>query len=89
MSAPGFDKAVTTFGSQAGLAIALGVTSGRVSQWRTEGVPVKHCIAIEKQSRALAAAHHDARLIVLCEELRPDIEWSVVRSNSAPDLAHH
>jgi len=82
--ATGFDKVITTFGSQSLLAGALGVTKGRVSQWRYRGVPFERCIEIEKKSRAIAAELHDDSLIVACEDLRPDLEWQVLRDNPRP-----
>jgi DNA-binding transcriptional regulator YdaS (Cro superfamily) len=47
------------------------VTKGAVWQWLDDGrkVPAEHCPAIE---RATDGA-------VRCEELRPDIDWAVLR----------
>jgi DNA-binding transcriptional regulator YdaS (Cro superfamily) len=87
MAEIGFNKAVKTFGSQAQLASALGVSKGRVSQWRNEGVPVRRCMEIEKLSRAIAVERHDERLVVVCEDLRPDLEWQVVRCNPIPGIS--
>lgn len=59
-------------GSQNALAVALGVSKGAVSQWKEQGrqVPAEHCPLIEKITGG----------VVRCEHLRPDIEWSVLRS---------
>ena len=66
------DRAVKMVGTQALLASALGVTKSAIGQWKEEGrrVPAEHCPVIE---RLTAGA-------VRCEELRPDIEWSVLRT---------
>jgi DNA-binding transcriptional regulator YdaS (Cro superfamily) len=79
-----FEKAVATFGSQTELAEALGITRGRVNQWRSVPIPVEHCLEIEKRSRAIASRRRQAALIVTCEELRPDLDWAVVRCNRVP-----
>jgi transcriptional regulator with XRE-family HTH domain len=58
--------------SQTALAKALGVTQGAVWQWANgrRPIPADRCPAIE---RATAGA-------VTCEELRPDVDWSVLRA---------
>lgn len=67
------DRAAHVVGSQTALAVVLGVSKGAVSQWKEEGrqVPAEHCPAIEKAT--------DGQ--VRCEDLRPDIEWSVLRQS--------
>lgn len=69
------DAAAQAVGSQRALARLLGVTRGAVSQWKLGGrrVPADHCPAIE---RATAGA-------VRCEDLRPDVDWSVLRGTAA------
>lgn len=69
---PPVDRAVEIVGTQVLLAAALGVSKSAVGQWKEEGrrVPAEHCPVIE---RLTAGA-------VRCEELRPDIEWSVLRN---------
>ncbi|WP_092956681.1 transcriptional regulator [Paracidovorax konjaci] len=73
---PPVDRAVEIVGTQALLAAALGVSKSAVGQWKEAGrrVPAEHCPVIE---RLTAGA-------VRCEELRPDIEWSVLRGEIAP-----
>lgn len=65
------DRAAALIGSQARMASLLGVTRAAVNQWKTEGrtVPAEHCPAIEEATGGA----------VLCEELRPDVNWSVLR----------
>jgi DNA-binding transcriptional regulator YdaS (Cro superfamily) len=66
------DKAVAKLGSMQSLAAPLGVTKGAVSQWKMPGrrIPAEHCPTIEKLTDG------DVR----CEQLRPDVEWVVVRN---------
>lgn len=73
---PPVDRAVEIVGTQALLAAALGVSKSAVGQWKEEGrrVPAEHCPVIE---RLTAGA-------VRCEELRPDIEWHVLREAGVP-----
>ncbi|EON11935.1 helix-turn-helix domain-containing protein [Pandoraea sp. SD6-2] len=70
------DKAIRIVGSATKLATVLGVTKSAVGQWGEEGrrVPAEHCPGIEH-----ATGHQ-----VLCEELRPDIDWLVVRARLRP-----
>jgi DNA-binding transcriptional regulator YdaS (Cro superfamily) len=47
--------------------------------WMTrEKVPAEYCPAIEGETRRIAAERADASLVVTCEELRPDVAWSVL-----------
>jgi len=63
-------NAVALAGGQTALARLIGVKQAHVWNWLQTGrVPAERCIQIEK-------ATHGA---VLCEDLRPDIEWAVVR----------
>lgn len=67
-------------GSAAALARTVGVPASLPSMWRKRGrVPAEHCPAIE---RATAGA-------VRCEDLRPDVDWSVLRGAHpvTPDAA--
>jgi DNA-binding transcriptional regulator YdaS (Cro superfamily) len=79
------DRAAKAMGSEAALAALLQVTKGAVNQWKGEGrrVPAEHCPTIEKATRQKAAELGDSALVVPCEELRPDIEWQVLREAAA------
>lgn len=57
--------------SQVDLAKALGVTAGAVNQWVSglSKVSAERCPAIEKATSGL----------VRCEDLRPDVQWDVLR----------
>ncbi|QLB23339.1 transcriptional regulator [Phocoenobacter skyensis] len=60
-------------GSLAGFAKALNVKSSNLSFWvsNTRQVPAEYCPEIEKLTKGQ----------VRCEELRPDIDWSVLRNS--------
>lgn len=70
------DRAAAIVGSQKALADSLGVTKAAVGQWKDPGrrVPAEHCPAIERLTEGK----------VRCEELRADVEWEVLRLQSAP-----
>lgn len=64
------DKASAVAGSATALAMRIGVAQSAISNWKARGkVPVEHCIAIERETAGA----------VTVEELRPDIDWSVIR----------
>jgi len=67
------ERAIQHQGGLARLAAALGVSAQRLSNWLDRGVPAERCPDIE---RATAGA-------VRCEELRPDVAWSVLREQAA------
>jgi DNA-binding transcriptional regulator YdaS (Cro superfamily) len=62
------------------LAEKLGVTKGAVGQWKLPGrrVPAEHCPAIERLTEGA----------VRCEDLRPDVDWAIVRSGATPKVEH-
>jgi len=65
------DKAIARAGGQKALGAACGVWQTAVSNWRVRGnVPAEYCPLIEKATG------------VRCEELRPDVEWAVLRKSS-------
>lgn len=69
------DIAASIIGSQAALAVELGVSKGAVNQWKTPGrqVPADHCPVIERLTGGK----------VRCEDLRPDVAWDVLRAAPA------
>lgn len=71
------DAAASIVGSHAALAAALGVTRGALPQWKMPNrrVPAEHCPTIERLTNGA----------VRCEQLRPDIAWSVLREQAGPD----
>lgn len=60
------------------MARVLKVTPGAVNQWckGLRAVPAERCPAIEQATRERGGT-------VLCEELRPDVPWGVLRRDSA------
>jgi DNA-binding transcriptional regulator YdaS (Cro superfamily) len=73
MSQHPIDVAAGIVGSQAALAVALGVTRAAVTQWKEVGrkTPAEHCPKIERLTGGK----------VTCEQLRDDIEWHVLRAD--------
>lgn len=73
------DIAAEIVGSHQALAAALGVTKGALPQWKGEGrrVPAEHCPVIERLTGGR----------VRCEELRPDMDWGVLREQMPPSGA--
>lgn len=63
------DRAIDLRGGQAALARELGVSIQVVGNWRVRGVPVERCPDIERVTAGK----------VRCEELRPQVAWSVLR----------
>jgi DNA-binding transcriptional regulator YdaS (Cro superfamily) len=65
-------KAAEAVGGQTSLALLLGVSSSAVNQWISghRPIPAERCPAIELATNGA----------VRCEELRPDVEWSVLRA---------
>lgn len=67
-------KAIQVYGGQSPLAVSLGVKQQHVWNWLKRGrVPAEHCPAIERVTRERGS-------VVTCEELRPDVDWAVLRS---------
>ena len=70
------DRAIAAAGGQKALGAACGVWQSAVSNWRVRGsVPAEYCPLIEKATG------------IRCEELRPDVEWAVLRKRSKPAKA--
>lgn len=59
-----------------GLASAIGVTPAFISQLANghRPVPAERCPAIERATHG----------VVRCEDLRPDVDWSVLRGTDTP-----
>lgn len=75
------DRAIKACGGVAALAEKVGVAASAPSMWKARGrVPAEHCPAIERATRSLGAP-------VLCEELRPDVAWAVLRDQPAAKAA--
>lgn len=59
------------------MAARLGVQTGHIFYWLKKRVPAEHCPAIE---RATGGA-------VRCEDLRPDVDWAVLRGQPVVETA--
>ena len=64
-------RACDVFGGVSGLARRLGVKAPTVSQWVSgkRPIPAERCPQIEEATRG----------VVRCEDLRPDVNWAVLR----------
>ena len=74
--AHGLEKAISAAGGLTRLAELIGQSPQTVSNWRNRSggfPPVEHCPDIEKVTRDLGSP-------VLCEELRPEVNWAVLRT---------
>ncbi len=64
------NRAIDHFGGIVAAASRLNVKSYRtIQQWRLLRVPAEWCPIIERETGGL----------VTCEQLRPDVEWGVLR----------
>ncbi len=83
------ERAIASVGGVVALASAISEKPSKVSMWKlreaagTGKVPGDSCPSIERATRA-AHASDPAKEIVTCEELRPDVEWDVLRLQCAP-----
>lgn len=67
------DKAVSIVGSKSALANKLNITKQAVHNWYLASkVPAERCLEIEELTNGA----------VTCEQLRPDLNWSILRSTS-------
>ena len=60
-------SAISKAGGASALAVSLGVTPQVVTNWVKRGVPAERCPDIERLTG------------VMCEELRPDVNWGYLR----------
>lgn len=65
-----FEKAINIAGSPTALARAIGITPWALSKWNINKIPEDRCEQIQEFTNNQ----------VLAEELRPDINWTYVRS---------
>lgn len=66
------ERAITVCQGASALASAIGASAQRLSNWKARGVPAEMCPLIERETRKRGQP-------VLCEELRPDVDWGVLR----------
>jgi len=60
-------------GGMSKIAKHFGITDWAVSKWQDIGVPAERCPDIELLTNGQ----------VRCEELRPDVNWSILRNKKA------
>ena len=73
------EKAFVSVGGQSRLAKSIGVAPQVVNNWARRGnVPAEYCPAIERATNG-----H-----VRCEDLRPDVDWAVLRGARHDEAAH-
>jgi DNA-binding transcriptional regulator YdaS (Cro superfamily) len=65
-----FSEIVKRLGGVSAVANLLDERPQTVSNWRTRGVPAERAIQLEAKTNGIAR----------CEEMRPDIDWSVLRA---------
>jgi len=80
------NRAAELLGGQSAVASACGFTDRRhVWPWfnTDRRVPAEHCPSIERATRekVIEQGHGEP---VTCEELRPDVAWSVLREQATP-----
>jgi len=65
-------RAADAVGGRTALAVLLGVSRQTIYDWAALKVPAARCPVIERLTNGA----------VRCEDLRPDIEWRVLRVKS-------
>lgn len=72
MSTPkdALEKAIKIAGNKSALARGLGITPWALSKWNFDKIPEDRCLPIEELTKAKVKA----------EQLRPDINWTFIRS---------
>lgn len=79
---PHIQQAIALFDTAAAFARAIGRSPNFVSQMLKNGrpIPADLCPVIERVTRERAAQKGAAP--VLCEQLRPDVAWGVLREHA-------
>lgn len=82
------ERAIDCVGGVSALATRIGVSGSAPHMWLSrKKVPAEHCPAIERETRRHADEKGDPSLVVTCEELRPDVDWSVLRQPATAAIA--
>lgn len=71
-----YSKAIKLLGGKSAVAARFGLTPWAVSKW-SRRVPAERCPDLERLTNGA----------VRCEDLRPDVDWSVLRAASTPATA--
>ncbi len=74
------NRACELVGGVGKLAVLAGVAVPTASQWCNgkRQVPAERCIVIERASKG----------VIRCEDLRPDVEWGVLRQAPLSEAAN-
>jgi len=81
------ERAARVLGGQAALASLLGYADRRnVTPWfkTSRAFPAEYCPVVERATREKHRQDPEAT-VVTCEELRPDVPWSVLRRDRRKD----
>lgn len=80
MSTSPIVSACALLGGQAEMARALGVTPAAVNQWckGLRAIPAERCPIIERLTKERVRELGQGEPVT-CEQLRPDVAWSVLR----------
>ena len=82
-------QAIKSLGGPVRAAQILNVPSARyqtVQSWLRTRIPAEYCPSIERE--LCRAALQDPNVVrVTCEQLRPDVDWGVLRQPSEPATA--
>jgi DNA-binding transcriptional regulator YdaS (Cro superfamily) len=72
-------SAINLLGGQSALSRELNTTPQAVHNWLArKSLPAEHCPAIERATNGQ----------VRCEDLRPDVDWAVLRCDCAEKAGH-
>lgn len=66
------ERAIAILGGTTALSAELGESPQTVNNWRSRGVPAERCPDIERVTAKAGTR-------IYCEDLRPDVKWSVLR----------
>lgn len=70
-------------GGQAILGGQIGVSQQAVSHWLQAGrVPAAYCPSCERTSRNAVSENPELGPVVTCEQINPDVDWSVLRNEA-------
>lgn len=78
-------EAIGVLGGPVKAAVTLGVPGARyqtVQSWLRNRVPAEYCPRVERETARLAAEDPSVK-VYRCEQLRPDVEWDVLRRDTS------
>lgn len=76
-------RLIAQVGSQSALGALVGATQQSVSYWVQVGrVPAAYCPSCERASRNAVSDNPEVGPVVTCEQINPDVDWSVLRNEA-------